>query len=271
MSKQTGVAMQQRILGKTGFSVSTVTLGGGGIGMVWGATTEEECLETVKQAVASGINIIDLAPMYGKGKAEEKSPIEAVIDQAVVIACDHLVPRGFDTFVWKTLTPSERFYLKGLDLETHGEFRAGSAPGEGFSMAGDKGSDTGSNLTQQSVPLVPAIGQIVIREVGQLEHDQNTGRRFFFRFHFHLHALVKGAAACQPGHRIFIVHTPQMLDKLALSLEQLAQIIRHLIHGFRHPVQLPGGANTHSLPEIPLTKGPGLGLHLFQRLQCPPE
>ena len=71
MSKQTGVAMQQRILGKTGFSVSTVTLGGGGIGMVWGATTEEECLETVKQAVASGINIIDLAPMYGKGKAEE--------------------------------------------------------------------------------------------------------------------------------------------------------------------------------------------------------
>ncbi len=54
--------MQQRILGKTGFSVSSITLGGGGIGMVWGATTEEECIETVKQAVASGINILDLAP-----------------------------------------------------------------------------------------------------------------------------------------------------------------------------------------------------------------
>ena len=62
----------------------------------------------------------------GKGKSEEKSPIEAVIDQAVKIACDHLVPRGFDTFVWKTLTPAERFYLKGLDLETHGEFRSGA-------------------------------------------------------------------------------------------------------------------------------------------------
>ncbi|CAN5217680.1 DUF1156 domain-containing protein [soil metagenome] len=62
----------------------------------------------------------------GKGKTGEKSPIEAVIDQAVKIACDHLVPRGFDTFVWKTLTPSERFYLKGLDLETHGECRAGA-------------------------------------------------------------------------------------------------------------------------------------------------
>ena len=63
--------MQQRVLGKTGLSVSAITLGGGGIGMVWGATTEDECIETVKYAVASGINIIDVAPVYGNGKAEE--------------------------------------------------------------------------------------------------------------------------------------------------------------------------------------------------------
>ena len=63
--------MQQRILGKTGLRVSAITLGGGGIGMVWGPTTEEECVETVKQAVACGINVIDVAPVYGKGKAEE--------------------------------------------------------------------------------------------------------------------------------------------------------------------------------------------------------
>lgn len=36
--------MQQRVLGKTGFSISAITLGGGGIGMVWGATTEDECI-----------------------------------------------------------------------------------------------------------------------------------------------------------------------------------------------------------------------------------
>jgi aryl-alcohol dehydrogenase-like predicted oxidoreductase len=63
--------MQQRRLGKSGFQVSVVTLGGGGIGMVWGPTTEEECIATVKQAVASGINVIDVAPVYGRGKAEE--------------------------------------------------------------------------------------------------------------------------------------------------------------------------------------------------------
>ncbi len=63
--------MQHCTLGKTGFEVSVLTLGGGGIGMVWGATTDEECIETVKAAVASGVNLLDLAPMYGKGKSEE--------------------------------------------------------------------------------------------------------------------------------------------------------------------------------------------------------
>lgn len=63
--------MQQRTLGKTGLAVSVLTLGGGGIGMVWGPTTDEECIETVKAAVASGVNLLDLAPVYGKGKSEE--------------------------------------------------------------------------------------------------------------------------------------------------------------------------------------------------------
>jgi hypothetical protein len=56
----------------------------------------------------------------------EVSPIEQVIADAVKIAADHLVPKGFDPFIWKTLTPEERFYLKGLDLESHGELRAGA-------------------------------------------------------------------------------------------------------------------------------------------------
>src|SRR5580693_9573221 len=50
--------------------VSTLTLGGGGLGMLWGDTTVEECIATVHEAVAAGINWIDLAPRYGDGKAE---------------------------------------------------------------------------------------------------------------------------------------------------------------------------------------------------------
>ena len=52
-------------------AVSTLTLGGGGLGMLWGATTFDECVATVHAAVAAGINLLDLAPRYGDGKAEE--------------------------------------------------------------------------------------------------------------------------------------------------------------------------------------------------------
>jgi aryl-alcohol dehydrogenase-like predicted oxidoreductase len=48
-----------------------LTLGGGGLGMVWGETTFEECGATVHDAVAARINLIDLAPRYGDGTAEK--------------------------------------------------------------------------------------------------------------------------------------------------------------------------------------------------------
>src|SRR5437763_14148326 len=62
--------MQQQDLGSLA-AVSKLTLGGGGLGMVWGATSFDECVATVHAAVAAGINLLDLAPRYGDGKAEE--------------------------------------------------------------------------------------------------------------------------------------------------------------------------------------------------------
>lgn len=61
--------MQQRPFGKLG-SVSALTLGGGGLGQVWGTTTREECVATAREAVDSGINLLDLAPTYGNGEAD---------------------------------------------------------------------------------------------------------------------------------------------------------------------------------------------------------
>jgi len=57
-------------------------------------------------------------------KKGDKSPIVEIIDNAVKIACDYLVPANFDSFIWKSITPEERFYLKGLDIESHGEYRS---------------------------------------------------------------------------------------------------------------------------------------------------
>jgi len=39
--------------------------------MLWGPTSFDECVATVHDAVAAGINLLDLAPRYGDGKAEE--------------------------------------------------------------------------------------------------------------------------------------------------------------------------------------------------------
>jgi aryl-alcohol dehydrogenase-like predicted oxidoreductase len=61
--------MQQHAFGPLP-PVSTLTLGGGGLGMLWGETTVEECIATVHAAVAAGITLLDLAPRYGDGKAE---------------------------------------------------------------------------------------------------------------------------------------------------------------------------------------------------------
>jgi aryl-alcohol dehydrogenase-like predicted oxidoreductase len=62
--------MQTHPFGKLA-PVSTLTLGGGGLGMLWGKTTVEECVATVHAAIASGITLLDLAPRYGDGKAED--------------------------------------------------------------------------------------------------------------------------------------------------------------------------------------------------------
>src|SRR3954468_8432225 len=45
--------------------VSRLTLGGGGLGLVWGVTTEAEATATLHAALDAGINFIDTAPMYG--------------------------------------------------------------------------------------------------------------------------------------------------------------------------------------------------------------
>jgi aryl-alcohol dehydrogenase-like predicted oxidoreductase len=61
--------MQTRQLGGL-WPVSALTLGGGGIGQVWGPTTRAEAVATVQAAVEAGITLLDLAPGYGRGEAE---------------------------------------------------------------------------------------------------------------------------------------------------------------------------------------------------------
>lgn len=54
----------------------------------------------------------------------EKSDFQIVIERALGIACDTLVPRGLDNS-WRDLSLAERYYLRALDIESRGERRKG--------------------------------------------------------------------------------------------------------------------------------------------------
>ena len=55
----------------------------------------------------------------------EPNPIEKIIGDAVRTASNHLVPEGLPDRLWPRLTPKEKLYVKGLDVERHGDFRSG--------------------------------------------------------------------------------------------------------------------------------------------------
>ena len=59
--------MEMRKLGNL-WPVSALTLGGGGLGQIWGPTSQDEAIATVRLAVDRGINLLDLAPLYGEAE-----------------------------------------------------------------------------------------------------------------------------------------------------------------------------------------------------------
>jgi aryl-alcohol dehydrogenase-like predicted oxidoreductase len=60
--------MQQATLGPLG-PVSRLTLGGGGIGQIWGEVSAGEAKATLAAALDSGIDLLDAAPRYGNCEA----------------------------------------------------------------------------------------------------------------------------------------------------------------------------------------------------------
>jgi aryl-alcohol dehydrogenase-like predicted oxidoreductase len=46
-------------------NVSRLTLGGGGLGQIWGQSSDAEAIATIEAALSAGITMIDTAPMYG--------------------------------------------------------------------------------------------------------------------------------------------------------------------------------------------------------------
>ena len=77
-------------------SVSEVGFGGAGIGHVWGATTDEQCLQAIRRAVDLGVNFFDTSPRYGGGRSEKNlgRGLEGLRDQVYVATKVRLQTEG---------------------------------------------------------------------------------------------------------------------------------------------------------------------------------
>src|SRR3954466_7690627 len=62
--------MQYRVLGRTGFNVSAISVGCWAIGGAWGKINDEESLAALHRALDLGVNFFDTADVYGDGHSE---------------------------------------------------------------------------------------------------------------------------------------------------------------------------------------------------------
>lgn len=62
--------------------------------------------------------------VFAVRERNQKSDFQVVIERALEIACDTLIPRGLDNS-WRDLSLVERYYLRALDIESRGERRQG--------------------------------------------------------------------------------------------------------------------------------------------------
>ena len=77
--------MRTRDFGRLG-QVGALTLGGGGIGAVWGATSRAEAVATVHAALDAGITLVDVAPSYGPDFESERVAAAALKGRGALLA-----------------------------------------------------------------------------------------------------------------------------------------------------------------------------------------
>ncbi|KEI15172.1 anti-phage-associated DUF1156 domain-containing protein [Clostridium novyi] len=145
-------------------------------------------------------NIEDIDVKYELSKSRnisEVSPIENIINQAVKIAYDYLIPSEFDSFIWKSLIPDERLYLKGIELEkqnlyqlsAYQELARGFGVGEYTTMLASTKANTARLKTPKEFAMKhlndsSTFGNSLLRNIlvaihlGLKEEDTSKGRNW---------------------------------------------------------------------------------------------
>lgn len=107
-----------------------------------------------------------------------KSEVVKLIERAKKVAYDFIIPLDFDNFLWRELSPAERFYVKGLEAEKHGNYQISTyqeyARGFGLTsysqlMASERANTarlkTPQEFAMRSINEVPEFEQSILRLV----------------------------------------------------------------------------------------------------------
>jgi aryl-alcohol dehydrogenase-like predicted oxidoreductase len=110
--------MQMRSFGSLG-QVSALTLGGGGIGSVWGTVERAEAVATVRAALDAGITMLDVAPGYGSGEAElvVGEALGGAVPDGVLITTKVELPDDAPEVLERKLADSLRASMQRLRVE----------------------------------------------------------------------------------------------------------------------------------------------------------
>ena len=114
--------MKYRILGKTGFKVSEVSLGTWQLGGKWGGKFSWSTAEAIlNKAVESGVNFIDTADVYNDGLSEEAiGKFLKKVKEKIYVATKSgrkLMPHSTQGYNRKNITGFIEDSLKRLDIE----------------------------------------------------------------------------------------------------------------------------------------------------------
>lgn len=89
-------------------------------------------------------------------KKGELSPVAKLIESATKIAYDQLIPFEFDNFIWRSLSPDERLYIKGLEIEKNNIYQLSNyqelARGFGVAEYKDFMENTRANAARLKTP-----------------------------------------------------------------------------------------------------------------------
>ena len=97
--------------------VSRLTLGGGGVGQIWGDVSHDEAIATLRQALDEGITVLDTAPMYGACEANIGEAFGGRLPAGVKITTKHQLGSPERGLVAERLTASLDATLQAMRLD----------------------------------------------------------------------------------------------------------------------------------------------------------